>query len=391
MRLQNAWSNAGDHMRDEAMSDDERTLVNGQKHMQQDEQAIRLNGGISSDGDDSDMQDADVEEDMDDDMMDKISSSPSIDDGGYSLPSPPALWPRRMQSLTPDSSPIPAPDASSSPFTTTPTHFPISLGSARRLFDVPAPGKFHVTVSPTRSSLFPIPSLSQNNFLSTEHHRGEYARARTSPDPEDDSEHDFELETTMSPRSKMRKVVERRLQFMREDSLASVVSDLDEDQASRMLQPLKCPKNPDKFPGDDPGPFVETTASPPRTANGTPPPENRHPDDESDSWTTDSDAESWDDHLDNDDASDDFLFSDNPRFIDSGWGGECLRETEDIDFEFVYALHTFVATVEGQANATKGDTMVLLDDSNSYWWLVRVVKDSSIGRWHDLRERTALT
>jgi hypothetical protein len=55
------------------------------------------------------------------------------------------------------------------------------------------------------------------------------------------------------------------------------------------------------------------------------------------------------------------------------------NEVEDIDFEFVYALHTFVATVEGQANATKGDTMVLLDDSNSYWWLVRVVKDGSIG------------
>lgn len=67
------------------------------------------------------------------------------------------------------------------------------------------------------------------------------------------------------------------------------------------------------------------------------------------------------------------------RFIDSGWGGDCLHDAEDIDFEFVYALHTFVATVEGQANATKGDTMVLLDDSNSYWWLVRVVKDSSIG------------
>jgi hypothetical protein len=66
-------------------------------------------------------------------------------------------------------------------------------------------------------------------------------------------------------------------------------------------------------------------------------------------------------------------------FIDYGWGCECLRELEDIDFEFVYALHTFVATVEGQANAIKGDTMVLLDDSNSYWWLVRVVKDSTIG------------
>ena len=55
-----------------------------------------------------------------------------------------------------------------------------------------------------------------------------------------------------------------------------------------------------------------------------------------------------------DDDEDAFLNLDE-RFIDSGWGGECLRDTEDIDFEFVYALHTFVATVEGQANATKGD------------------------------------
>ncbi|KAA8651922.1 hypothetical protein EYZ11_007524 [Aspergillus tanneri] len=54
-------------------------------------------------------------------------------------------------------------------------------------------------------------------------------------------------------------------------------------------------------------------------------------------------------------------------------------DDEDIDFEFVYALHKFVATVDGQANAAKGDTMVLLDDSNSYWWLVRIVKDGSIG------------
>ena len=52
---------------------------------------------------------------------------------------------------------------------------------------------------------------------------------------------------------------------------------------------------------------------------------------------------------------------------------------EDIDFEMVYALHHFNATVEGQANAAKGEHMVLLDDSNSYWWLVRIVRDSSIG------------
>lgn len=80
-----------------------------------------------------------------------------------------------------------------------------------------------------------------------------------------------------------------------------------------------------------------------------------------------------------DDDTKDISFSDDTRFVDSGLGGECLQDIEDIDFEFVYALHTFVATVEGQANATKGDTMVLLDDSNSYWWLVRVVKDGSIG------------
>lgn len=79
---------------------------------------------------------------------------------------------------------------------------------------------------------------------------------------------------------------------------------------------------------------------------------------------------------------DDEAFSlDNSQHVYSGWAIQCLHDdSEDIDFEFVYALHTFVATVEGQANATKGDTMVLLDDSNSYWWLVRVVKDSSIGR-----------
>lgn len=54
---------------------------------------------------------------------------------------------------------------------------------------------------------------------------------------------------------------------------------------------------------------------------------------------------------------------------------------EDIDPDFVYALHNFIATVEGQANAAKGDSMVLLDDTNSYWWLVRLVKDSSIGKF----------
>lgn len=52
---------------------------------------------------------------------------------------------------------------------------------------------------------------------------------------------------------------------------------------------------------------------------------------------------------------------------------------EEIDFQYVYALRTFVATEQGQANASKGDAMILLNDSNSYWWLVRLVKDSTVG------------
>ncbi|BGP06518.1 protein phosphatase regulator [Rhodotorula toruloides] len=52
---------------------------------------------------------------------------------------------------------------------------------------------------------------------------------------------------------------------------------------------------------------------------------------------------------------------------------------EDIDFGLVYALHTFLATVDGQASVVKGDKLLLLDDSNSYWWLVRVLKTQAIG------------
>ncbi|KAF4615930.1 hypothetical protein D9613_011321 [Agrocybe pediades] len=52
---------------------------------------------------------------------------------------------------------------------------------------------------------------------------------------------------------------------------------------------------------------------------------------------------------------------------------------ESIDFDMVYALHSFAATVEGQANVVKGDSLYLMDDSNSYWWLVRVLKTQEVG------------
>ncbi|KAG2173794.1 hypothetical protein INT43_005214 [Umbelopsis isabellina] len=52
---------------------------------------------------------------------------------------------------------------------------------------------------------------------------------------------------------------------------------------------------------------------------------------------------------------------------------------ENIDFDSVYALHAFVATVEGQVNARKGDALLLMEDENTYWWLVEVLHTGEIG------------
>lgn len=52
---------------------------------------------------------------------------------------------------------------------------------------------------------------------------------------------------------------------------------------------------------------------------------------------------------------------------------------ESIDFDLVYSLTNFAATVEGQASVVKGDSLFLMDDKNSYWWLVRVLKTQEVG------------
>ncbi|CAO3594100.1 unnamed protein product [Absidia cylindrospora] len=52
---------------------------------------------------------------------------------------------------------------------------------------------------------------------------------------------------------------------------------------------------------------------------------------------------------------------------------------ENINFDLVYALHTFTATVEGQASVYKGDALILMEDTNIYWWLVEVLKTQEIG------------
>ena len=67
------------------------------------------------------------------------------------------------------------------------------------------------------------------------------------------------------------------------------------------------------------------------------------------------------------------------EFIDEDDSSSLSIPNESIDFDLVYSLHTFVATVEGQANVVKGDSLFLMDDTNSYWWLVRVLKTQEVG------------
>ena len=287
-------------------------------------------GGIV--GQDGDATDADGDDTMDDEMMDKISSSPSIDDGVYALP---LRWPDRADSLmsTPTSTkqlplfPTEKESLSSSPFITTPHHLP--FGYTQKELD------------------------SEQHSSEDHHQMGEYTPDR---DAETSTTDDAGDETNSEPRSS---TSEDRISHFRENfdhMLDSYDCDFDPTDLHNLLLPADDPLLDNSFDDAHLSAASPSPSPPPSTA-------------------------SWDDDSQNphNDDTEDISFSEDPRFIDSGWGGECLRETEDIDFEFVYALHTFVATVEGQANATKGDTMVLLDDSNSYWWLVRVVKDTSIG------------
>ncbi|KAH9920769.1 uncharacterized protein B0H18DRAFT_1106142 [Fomitopsis serialis] len=77
---------------------------------------------------------------------------------------------------------------------------------------------------------------------------------------------------------------------------------------------------------------------------------------------------------DDSDTDGDFMVDD-----DDDGSSSLSIPNESIDFDLVYALHSFAATVEGQANVVKGDSLFLMDDSNSYWWLVRVLKTQEVG------------
>lgn len=275
-------------------------------------------------GEEMDMGDGDGEDGLDDDMMDKISSSPSIEDGGYYSALP---WPTRGDSLlsfsTPEEDAVPPP----------PRHFNFSSS----LF-----------LSPP--AIFPLfhPEKELDLYPPKDHHlQGRYNECHDLDDGYEPREDYHNYPSKESQASGLR----QEFDGMQDSPHAEC------DSGNRYRRPL---------PLDDSNLASLHDDAPSNLRLSSP----------SSSSTSSCEAGSL-----NEDDDSEVSFDDDSRFIDSGWGGECLRDTEDIDFDFVYALHTFFATVEGQANATKGDTMVLLDDSNSYWWLVRVVKDGSIGKY----------
>ncbi|CAD0046947.1 unnamed protein product, partial [Aureobasidium pullulans] len=327
--LQDAWSRAHQDIQVNELTDDQL-------------QAHNHENGDSTD-------DSEIDDDM---LDDRISSSPSIDDGAY----PAALtntWPHRSSSLTPPRQTLNCEAIDS------PTRHPLCLLPYTCLYPPWSTRTRQLRLLHLRSRLLPscfpqAPSLVSLPLfpdviiilLDDFYH-----------DDNTDGWHHLPSEPQVEYIAAPKALEGYNFSHGRSnEDLTAIPEEVDEDGLDMDDLSLPDMDVPDSKP-----------ASP-------------------SSWSTVSDASAsspskdpdLQDNYNSDDDLDISLYSDD-RFVDSGWGGECLRETEDIDFDFVYALHTFVATVEGQANAGKGDTMVLLDDSNSYWWLVRIVKDNSIG------------
>lgn len=420
MALSNAWGN-GHGLSEEPPSEDDDVYMNG-GHVDGDTLLPQDHNNGEDDMDD------DGDDGMDDDGMDKMSSSPSISDGG----SPSLLWPRRSSSLTPvpsrlgtpnreesgdvhssvTSSPLSnrakvgrasdserRPQLPSSPMSAISNFAQSCSGSNGEDDDLSSP----FTSSPDHSSLF-----QPSSFREHHHQCGEYMESANWNDPEpttglimDISFMELSQAIDNKDRDKIIPLVMEDLDVfvgttpsnkIRAGPLEKSPSDLElEEQLLPIHDPLldflkiRNVNTVGKTLTTSTGSEFETL---PLSPTGSATSEavsllfgNESDASDSSDWTTDSDEDddSFDSFTFNDDDAKSFQSSLHPLYFCSGWSGECLQEIEDIDFEFVYALHNFVATVEGQANAAKGDTMVLLDDSNSYWWLVRVVKDSTIG------------
>ncbi|GAB1738998.1 hypothetical protein NU219Hw_g3765t1 [Hortaea werneckii] len=350
--LHEAWNLAGQ------LTDEPEAIDRAQAHHDHDHDQDRANGSHQDGVEGGDGSESEVE--GDDDMMDRISSSPSIDDGGSTLPSSP---PENAPSPHPQHKQITArrwkvwvPTRSSSlspPPTTTPMCEHFNSSSMSPLYGQMLDAGLDATDERDEANICESPTSYVAGYNCNEHSEDRDGFSdRFIP-----AQNDFRPGDSHFRRHPLMSRSQDGSSYALEQSpsLTSIGS-IGSANLDDVLLPVDDPLL------DHPPPSPSSSSSSWDDASG----------------DSDQDYDQGQTAI-NDDADDDFFNNPNPRFTDSGWSGECLREAEDIDFEFVYALHTFVATVEGQANATKGDTMVLLDDSNSYWWLVRVVKDSSIG------------
>lgn len=309
--LVDAWSSGrSSHEGSELLDEDTDFLTDAasvHQEMRLEDQVMQQNGGALRSSEDSDMTDGDGEDNLEDDMVDKISSSPSIDDGGYSSFSLRSIGHSESSSSCDDLDP-----PSLHPFLPFLTFFEDHRLNGEYMQEA---GEHRPTVSVENlvaciSPTSTVPSVD----VQTGRKENGIGSGVFSPNIAKSPNEGCLSQSSLSSfgfRVGLRLFAEQGMTLVDSDASSKRIRDRD----------------------------IRTR----------------------------------------DDESDEAAISDDLKFIDSDLEGQCLRELEDIDFEFVYALHTFVATVEGQANATKGDTMVLLDDSNSYWWLVRVVKDSSIG------------
>lgn len=307
------------------------------------------NGGLNgTQGEDGELADSEGDDGLDDDMLDKISSSPSIDDGGSKLP---IYWPLRKDSLSSCSSPNTPSSArqmmelSSSPFLSTPLHFPLSSHQDGVVEDQTS---HHQIIGSYKANFIQIGHVNDDKDDFEDEDRDLVGPLLSGQDPGFFNTQE-QYERPHSPYDASFEV--NQFYNLLLPSSDHLLDGIDQEDGIRERDLARSSYDWDSI------------------FDGRPVPEELPAFDDDDDCFDDPGS-----------PDDELFFPDDLRYVATGWGGDCLRELEDIDFEFVYALHTFVATVEGQANATKGDTMVLLDDSNSYWWLVRVVKDSSIGK-----------
>lgn len=367
--LADAWNMAGQNVEGQATNGQ----ANGEAAEKKSDGTDTANGETEEDTDGDD----------DDDMMDRMSSSPSIEDGtsaeyllasaNMSLEGHGTPQHADRERVTFNQSPTSDPD--SSPFVEIPRHLPLRLDNiyphSEKLPELTQVESLSPSIRTPETSPMVTPVTFGRFFPATsEHHRlegkydsgknwildtrgpseGIFERATDLSEVLADSPCDRALDQVATPNE----VRENAFAQQQAEGVAfkDAMRSHDFDDVRAINVQSRRSLEQDRFPRSS---LSDTGATRKIRSLGT----------STTSNTKDDDADTF--------------FNVDDVLIDSDCEDECLQEIEDIDFEFVYALHTFVATVEGQANATKGDTMVLLDDSNSYWWLVRVVKDSSIG------------